>query len=235
MTIGTIALVGSGEYLPPILSLDKKLLGHIQGKPQVVVLPTASAPDGPGVPERWARMGVEHFGLLGTAVEPVMLLTREDAQKLALVEKIAQSNFVYFSGGKPRYLLETLRGTLAWEAVIQVYKNGGVITGCSAGAMVMGGALVDFPNMWHTLPALALAPGLLVIPHFDEIPKAMLAMVNHTYGNVTTVGVEGSTALVGREGRWMVYGKGGVTVFEGRKKVRYTEGKDVRLPLPPLA
>jgi cyanophycinase-like exopeptidase len=89
--------------------------------------------------------------------------------------------------------------------------------------------------MWHTLPALALAPGLLVIPHFDEIPKAMLAIVNHSYKNVTTVGVEGSTALVGREGRWMVYGKGGVTVFEGRKKVRYTEGKEVRLLLPPLA
>jgi hypothetical protein len=77
---GTIALVGSGEFLPPILPLDQKLLAHIQGEPRVVVIPTASAPDGPGVPERWAKMGVEHFGALGAQVEAVLLLTQEDAK-----------------------------------------------------------------------------------------------------------------------------------------------------------
>src|ERR1700739_112783 len=98
MATGTIALVGSGEFLPPIQPLDKKLLEHIQGAPRVVVLPTASAPDGASVPERWAKMGVEHFGVLGAEVEPVMLLTREDAENPALVERIARANFVYFSG-----------------------------------------------------------------------------------------------------------------------------------------
>jgi cyanophycinase len=229
-TNGTIALVGSGEYLPPIQPLDKKLLEHVQGTPQVVVLPTAAAPDGMGVLERWARMGVEHFGLLGAVVESVMLVTREDAERQDLAEQIAQANFVYFSGGKPRYLLETLQGTLAWEAVLQVYRGGGVIAGCSAGAMVMGGAIFDFPQMWRMLPALALAPGLAVIPHFDELPIAMLSMLNHNNGKTITVGVDGSTALVGREGRWTVYGRGGVTVFEGKKKVRYTEGEEVSLP-----
>src|SRR5262245_56254586 len=108
-TIGTLALVGSGEFLPPIRPLDKKLLEHIQGEQHVVVLPTASAPDGTGVPERWAKMGVEHFSALGAQVEPVMLLTREDAENPAVVEQIELANFVYFSGGKPRYLLETLQ------------------------------------------------------------------------------------------------------------------------------
>jgi cyanophycinase len=234
-TAGTIALVGSGEYLPPIQPLDKKLLEHVQGTPQVVVLPTASAPDGPGVPERWAKMGVEHFGRLGAAVVPVMLLTREDAERPELAEQIAQANFVYFSGGKPRYLLETLQGTPAWEAVVQVYKSGGVIAGCSAGAMAMGEVVFDFPQLWRTLPALAVAPGLAVIPHFDEIPKMILSTLNHAHGQATVVGVDGSTALVGREGRWTVYGLGRVTVFEGKKRVRYTEGEVVRLPLPPLA
>ena len=124
---GTIALVGSGEFLPPIRPLDQKLLEHIQETPRVVVLPTASAPDGTGVPERWARMGVEHFTALGAQVEPAMLLTREDAEKPAIVEQIAQANFVYFSGGKPRYLLETLQGTAAWAAVETLYARGGVV------------------------------------------------------------------------------------------------------------
>jgi cyanophycinase-like exopeptidase len=230
MTSGTIALIGSGEFLPPIQPLDQQLSEHIQGTPHVVVLPTASAPDGPGVPERWARMGVEHFGLLNIAAEPVMVLTREDAQKPELVEHITHANWVYFSGGKPRYLLETLRGTLVWEAVTQVYQNGGVIAGCSAGAMVMGSALFDFPKFWHTLPALALAPGLIIIPHFDEIPKAIFSTLKPPSGKMTVVGIEGSTALVSHQERWTVYGKGGVTVFERKKTVRYTQGEQVELP-----
>ncbi len=235
MTAGVLALVGSGEYLAPIQPLDRKLLGHIQGTPQVVVLPTAAAPDGPGVPERWARMGVEHFGLLGAAVEPVMLLTRADAENRALVAQIEQANFVYFSGGKPRYLLETLQGTPAWEAIVSLYQRGGVIAGCSAGAMVMGEALFDFPKLWKTLPALGMAPGLVIIPHFDEIPKMMLATINHQHGQITVVGVDGTTALVGHAGGWTVYGRGGVTVFEQKHQVRYAEGDSVRLPLPPHA
>jgi cyanophycinase len=234
-TAGTIALVGSGEFLPPILPLDRKLLAHIQGEPRVVVLPTASAPDGPGVPERWATMGVEHFGALGVEVEAVMLLTREDAQKSELVEQIARANFVYFSGGKPRYLLETLQDTPAWNAITAIYHNGGVVAGCSAGAMVMGKALFDFPKFWQTIPALNLAPGLVIIPHFDEIPKVMSTSLNHKHQEATVVGVDGSTGLIGHAGGWTVYGKGGVTVFEQKERVRYTEGQQVRLPQLPLA
>lgn len=233
-TTGTIALIGSGEYLAPILPVDQKLLTHIQGEARVVVLPTAAAPDGEGVPERWAKMGVEHFGVLGALVEPVMLLTREDAQNPELVKRIAHANFVYFSGGKPRYLLETLQGTAAWAAITAIYQSGGVVAGCSAGAMVMGAALFDFPKFWHTIPALGLAPGLVIIPHFDEIPKVMLATLNHTNQETTVVGVDGSTALVGHKGGWTVYGKGAVTVFEQKNKTRYTERQIVQLPLPPL-
>jgi cyanophycinase len=233
MTTGTIALVGSGEFLTPIQPLDQKLLAHIQGSPRVVVLPTASAPDGPGVPERWARMGVTHFEQMGALVEPVMLLTREDAENPRIVERIAAANFVYFSGGKPRYLLETLRDTAAWAAIMQIYQSGGVVAGCSAGAMVMGSVIFNFPRMWTTLPALGLAPGLAIIPHFDEIPKVMLATLNHTDESTTVVGVDGSTALIGHAGRWTVYGRGGVTVFEDKQRVRYLEGEEIRLPLPP--
>ena len=108
---GTVALVGAGEYLQGMLPVDKKLLERINGTPRVVVLPTASAPDGEGVPERWASMGVEHFAQLGVNAEPVMLLNRKDADNADISAQIADANFIYFSGGKPRFLLETLQGT----------------------------------------------------------------------------------------------------------------------------
>ncbi|TMD47052.1 MAG: hypothetical protein E6I90_05365, partial [Chloroflexi bacterium] len=64
-TPGTLALVGAGEFLPPIAPVDAMLLERVDGTPHVVVLPTASAPDGPGVPERWAKLGIDHFSQLG--------------------------------------------------------------------------------------------------------------------------------------------------------------------------
>ncbi len=176
-TMGTLALVGAGEYLPPIAPVDTMLLERIDGAPRVVVLPTASTPDGAGVPEHWAKMGVDHFTQLGATVEPVMLLRRRDADDASIVSQIAAANFVYLSGGKPRYLLETLQGTAAWQAMVNVLAAGGVLAGCSAGAMVLGGELVDFPQLWRTIPAFGLAPEIIIIPHFDEIPKAMISTI----------------------------------------------------------
>src|SRR5438552_8563148 len=94
---GTVALVGAGEYLPEILPVDKKLLERVNGTPRVVVLPTASAPDGEGVPERWASMGVEHFAQLGITAEPIMLLNRTDAGNADISAKHVNAYFIYFS------------------------------------------------------------------------------------------------------------------------------------------
>ena len=227
---GTVALIGAGEYLPPIATVDKVLLERVGDTPRVVVLPTAAAPDGPGVPERWAQMGVEHFSQLGAIVEPVMLLRRADADNSKIVAQIAAANFVYLSGGKPRYLLETLQGTAAWDAIVNVLAAGGVVAGCSAGAMVLGSEIFDFPQVWRTIPALSLVPGIAVIPHFDEIPALMMNSMSPSKRRVTVVGIDGSTALVRSNAHWMVLGRGGVTVFTGKQKRRYLAGEQVPLP-----
>lgn len=230
---GTVALVGSGEYLPPILPVDQYLLTLVQGTARVVVLPTAAVPDGATVTERWAHMGVEHFSKLAAHVEPVMLKTRADADNAEIVAKLADANFIYFSGGKPRYLLETLQGTEAWNTIERVFANGGVLAGCSAGAMVLGGEFFDFPQVWRTRPALGIVPGIAVIPHFDELPSFFAEnAIKAAAGKLTVVGVERATALVGSRDGWTVRGTGGVTVFDKKSKVRYTEGQTV--PLAPL-
>ena len=226
---GAVALVGAGEYLPAMDLVDLALLARLHDTPHVVVLPTASAPDGPGVPERWTKMGVDHFTRLGAKALMVMLLDRSDAENPAIAEQIAAANFVYFSGGKPRYLLETLQGTAAWQAVLHVYESGGVVAGCSAGAMVMGGSLFDVPQIWRTLPALGLVPGIVVIPHFDELPGVFATITSNVQHGTTIVGIDGMTALVQADGQHTVYGRGGVTVLTEKSKTRYTAGQQVTL------
>lgn len=227
---GAVVLVGAGEYLPGMEPVDRRLLAGVDGPARVVVLPTASAPDGPGVPERWARMGVEHYTRLGVAVEPVMLLAREDAFRPELVEPIARASFVYLSGGKPRFLLETLEGTPAWEAIQKVHAAGGVVAGCSAGAMVLGGVMVDGRGWDATRPGLGLAPGILVIPHFDELSRRVSDLRERLPAGVTLAGVDGFTALVGQRGAYRVWGRGGVTLITPDGEARYTDGQSVPLP-----
>ncbi len=226
---GTVALVGAGEYLEGMLPVDKKLLERVNGTPRVVVLPTASAPDGEGVPERWARMGVEHFAQLGVSAEPVMLLNRTDADNAEISLHISESNFIYFSGGKPRFLLETLQGTRSWQAILDVFSAGGIIAGCSAGAMVLGGVVFDFPQIWRTIPALGLVPGIAIIPHFDELPALMVGTITRGKRKSTIVGIDGTTALVGSGHQWIVHGRGSVTVFAKNGKQRYVESEVVPL------
>ena len=77
---GPVALVGSGEFLPAMNHVDAGLLAATgRARPRVAILPTASFPDGADVFERWASLGVEHFGQLGAEVEPVLVRDRADA------------------------------------------------------------------------------------------------------------------------------------------------------------
>ena len=226
---GTVALVGSGEYLPAIASLDKQLLERVHDAPRVVVLPTAAVPDGPDVTERWIQMGIKHFTGLGAHIEPVRLFTRTDAENKGIAGQIAAANFIYFSGGKPRYLLDTLQGTATWQAIQGVYAAGGVVAGCSAGAMALGSVLFDFPRFWRTVPALALAPNIAVIPHFDEIPSFITGIIRSTARKTPVAGIEGSTALVCTSNQWTILGKGTVTIFHGKQATRYHAGDEVPL------
>ncbi len=42
-----LALVGSGEYLPPMEAVDRFLLGWLKCEAQVICLPTAAGTEGP--------------------------------------------------------------------------------------------------------------------------------------------------------------------------------------------
>lgn len=229
MTTGTVALAGSGEFLPTMEPVDAALLGNLGQPWRVAIVPTAAAPDGPAVVGRWGKQGVDHFTALGATAEAVMVLTRAEAEDGVLAARITAANFVYLSGGKPRCLLDTMRGTACWRAIAGVYAAGGVVAGCSAGAMALAGRMADFPRIWRTLPGLGLAPELAVIPHYDELPGWLVGPLRLALRRATVVGIPGATCLVGRPGAWRVAGKGRVVVFQGGCTVVYRDGERVAL------
>ena len=231
--VGTVALVGSGEFLPTMAGVDRTLIATLGGEARVAIVPTAASPDGEAVFDRWLRLGVEHFARLGCRPIPVPIHTRADAGLARHVDALHEANFVYLSGGKPAYLHETLRDTEAWRAIAAVYQSGGVVAGCSAGAMVLGELWLCLRRTAPPSPALGLLPGIAVVPHFDEMPAFVydaLAGIVGTLPGITVVGIDGSTALIGTAGRWTVGGRSGVTVFAASGRRQYRSGDDVPLP-----
>lgn len=223
---GTLALVGSGEYLPPMEPVDRLLLSHLPEGPRVVCLPTAAGNEGPRSLGYWARLGIEHFTRLGAQVEAVGVIDRASAEDETLATRIRAANFVYLSGGKPGYLYKTLNGTRAWAAIESVLNRGGVVAGCSAGAMVFGERFPNFPLPWPWQAALNYLPGAVIIPHFDEINAGFVNLIKSLLGKSTLIGIEGNTALVRQNGHYTVAGSGGVLVWKTRKN-RYLNGEAV--------
>jgi cyanophycinase len=222
-----LALIGSGEYLPPMEPVDRYLLNQLPGPARVVCLPTAAGTEGQARLKYWMDLGVEHFTQLGVQVEAVEIATRAHAHEPRLVEPINLANFIYLSGGKPDYLYKTLEGTLAWEAIINVHQRGGVVAGCSAGAMIMGEGIM---GMRGVSEGFGLLPGVMIMPHFDEISGWMVRTARLFAGKrFTLVGIDGNTALVQEGETQKVVGIGGVTVFRKDGSQRYAGGEVVEL------
>jgi cyanophycinase len=219
-----LALVGSGEYLPAMEPVDAYLLGQICEPPSVVCLPTAAGTEGPERIAYWSRLGIEHFEKLGVPVSAVPVVDQASANDAALAAQIRRASFVYLSGGKPDYLYQTLAGSLAWKAILVVLDRGGLLAGCSAGAMILGEKFFGFPG-WRWQAGFNFLPGTIVFPHYDEFPESLIAPMRLLAGKgLTTLGIEGNTALFQWENTYEVVGSGGVTVWNGAGKTRYTEG-----------
>jgi len=233
---GPVALVGAGEFLPAMADIDAGLLASTGVvRPRVVVLPTASYPDGEEVFQRWASMGVAHFAALGAEVEPVLVRDRDGAADAGAAQAVGEADLVYLSGGKPAHLRQALEGTAVGAALQAAHERGAVLAGCSAGAMFLAGhafefrvGLLPWPLRWGR--GLGFAPGVSVIPHYDAWPEPFSALIalQAPRGSVL-LGIDEETAVIGRDGGWQVQGAARVTVWRGRHRERFRAGETFRV------
>lgn len=206
---GPIALVGSGEYLPEMADLEASLLSG--RTPRYVQIATAAVPDGPEVVARWHRLGIEQARRLGVQAVIVDLNDRDDANHPDLAALIEGAGLIYLSGGHPGYLADTLRGTRVWRAVVDAWRAGSALAGCSAGAIALTSWV---PSLRHPrdgdTEGLSILPHLRVIPHFDafaaRIPDLVTRFLLPHDPSVSVLGIDENTALVGGPEQWAVRG-----------------------------
>jgi cyanophycinase len=238
---GFIALVGSGEYLETMDAVDRRLLAQARraSPVNVVCIPAAAGEEGDARVERWMRMGVEHFTRLGARVQAVRMIDRASADDPHGAAVIEAADLIYFSGGSPLYLYQTMVGTRAWAAVETAWKRGATYAGCSGGAMILGAYVPDVrsPDL-KMYPAFNWVAHAFILPHFDRLesfrPGATAAIQSRLVEGEYMLGIDENTALVGRpDTEWEVLGASRVSLFTRHAKRVYSTGQRLILRAPP--
>ena len=214
---GQIALVGGEEFRPGCEEMDREIMRASGKDPatnpvSVVVVPTAAVTG----PAKAANDGATHFGTLGGDSSRLMLLERSHAEDPEFFFPATLADVVYFPGGSPDHLLETVKESKFLAALLASLEGGSVLAGSSAGAMVMG-SMMRRPSAGGWVEALGVVPGVAVLPHHERRDQAETSreLQGSAPSGLTFLGIDARTGCLGSPGNWRVVGSGRVTVYQG--------------------
>ena len=238
---GSLALVGSGEYLAAMAQFEKSLVddGVKNGKKaRYVQIPTAAGRESSDRLEYWKELGLRQAKNIGVEATYLPIFTREDAFNQEYVDAVANSALMYMSGGDPHHLAQVLIDTPLWDAILENWKTGASLAGCSAGAMVLSAHIPNF-RLLKKVPTqgLNLLPEVRVIPHFNKffkwIPESAAKVLLHVPDNSILIGVDELTAIVKRSGdtEWVVVGEAKVHVLKGLPDQQLHDGERINLSI----
>ncbi len=235
---GSLALVGSGEYLPQMREFEQSLINDglaNNKKPIYIQIPTAAARESENRINYWQSLGEVAAKSLGVTQSFLPIFTRDDANNLKLLKDVDDAALIYLSGGDPHYLAQTLRDTLLWDLILKNWQTGGSLAGCSAGAMAFSGYVPHF-RLSRSQPTqgFGLLKEVRVIPHFDKffkwIPDSAAKHLLDLPGDSTLIGIDEDTAVVKRANKdWQVWGKGKLHLLKGQRPGQFGAGEFVKL------
>jgi cyanophycinase len=214
---GKLIIVGGGSMPDTMYQLFAKSIG---GKDQsVVVIPTATNDSAINAGAHLTRFKKEGFTNLTT----VHARNKTAADAPELIHAIKNAKGIYFSGGDQSRIADAFLGTQAHDAMLALFKKGGIFMGTSAGATIMGTLLVggdarkdltkpfDFPLALNLLPNTAIDQHVLARNRqFDLIP------VIEQHPHLLGIAIDESTAIVVDGQQFSVLGKSYVMVYDAK-------------------
>lgn len=132
-TKGKLVIIG-GVQTSEIVKKYVELAGGCDAK--IIVIPNAGSE-----PVTWSKVQVDEFKELGASAD-YLLFTRETADDELNLKKMDWANAVFFLGGDQSDLARDMLGTKLLDKVFDIYNNGGVVGGSSAGAAIMSEVMI---------------------------------------------------------------------------------------------
>lgn len=191
-----LCLQGGAEFGPGCREMDAALLARADGGPVVV---TALA----GAPGREYRTagdnGVRHFRSLGAADVRVAPDVREDPE--GALAALGAARLLVLPGGSPARLLDALRSTPVGDLVPRLLADGVVVSGSSAGAMVLcAWTVLPERGSPDVVPGLGLVARTLVVPHWIGASGWLAAVAAAVPPDVRVLGLPEQSGVVVADG-----------------------------------
>lgn len=194
---GTIGLVGGGAFTAQVEAIDRRLLAD-SGADEVVVLPTAEAYEHP---ERSVERAEWWYAELGVRAVGIDILGRRDALDEAKVAALAGARFVYLVGDSPLHLRSVFKDTPAWDALLSVVAQGGVVAAAGPAAAALCDPMVDPRGGAFTL-GLGLVPGVALITEAETWSPERLKRTLDLVGGFAAITLPTGSAMLRRAGGW---------------------------------
>ncbi len=222
MTHGWIALHGGGEFQRGSEIGDRRLIVTAGGADaNVIVVPTAAGIDYPGAA---ARNGIEWFKKLGARADAAMAVDAASANDPNVAAKIETATMIYLPGGDPVFLVNALRGSKTWDAILKAHERGVVLGGASAGAMAFGTKMWN-PHAGSLIDGLGLIP-IVTLPHFSgssiERAKQLRAQLDRS---IRLFGIAERTSAIWNGSNWTCWGPCQVVEFIADEARTYQSGE----------
>ena len=230
---GTLVLDGGGAALDSSSRQRAVIQRFVQlaggSAARIVVIPTAYSgrgeewltSEGQGRMHALARyvMGVDHVTIMHTR-------DRKQADSPEFVAPLSEATGVWVTGGKDSYLLDTYVGTQVETEVKALLTRGGVVTGTSAGAVLLGslaieGTYVDSAGTaalrveW-THAGWGLLTNSAVMPHWSERRRPDFAAPLASNPGLLGLAIDEDAAAVVRGTRLELIGNGHLAIYDGK-------------------
>jgi len=228
--MGILFFAGGAEFKGKMEAADRVLLASAERKQgPIIIIPTAAAAENNA--EGAGRNALKWFRKLGAQrIVSLPIVDKESADDPVLSNQLNRASLVYILGGHPGFLEKTLRASRCLEALWAAYRNGAVLAGSSAGAMVLCGQYVD-PWAQKIKKGFGFQKGMIVIPHHDTSGSSWPRMYSEKAPASRWIGIDEQTGMIGRaeQNLWSVYGRGGVTVYDPGGSKRHKAGTTFKL------
>ena len=219
-TKGNLVLIGGAEDN----RRDKRVLKRIielNNATNIVVIPSASSyPSSLAEEYRYAfrDLGIEEINIFD-------IREKSEADKSEYLEKIRESDLIFFTGGDQVKLVNILDGTELIDIIKTMYRNGSTIAGTSAGAAAASDPMIyDGDNRGLTKGKLHYSKGfgfirnLTVDTHF--IVRERLLRLSHFMATGMSnkgIGLGEDTAIFIYPSEYFeILGSGVITVVDGK-------------------
>ncbi len=239
---GYLFIIGGGDRPESMMRRYIELTKRF-GTGKIVIFPMASS-----VPDEVGAEEAAEFKKLGAADVEVGKFTREEALKEDSARILDNAGGVFFSGGVQQRLMDVLLDTPIHRKLTELYEQGCVIGGTSAGAAVMSEVMItgdekrevkeghEFETIQAgnvvTTPGFGFIKNAVIDQHFATRKRHnRLISVLAEKPSLLGVGIDEATAiLVNPDQTFEVIGEKDVIVYDlGRAKINILPNRSIGL------